>query len=90
MFNILNICMIYRSVYHFSLYAIYMIRKLCCSHKDLKTSIGSWASFNKAHKATIFNQKAWFKPYIDINTKLKTEAKNDFEKDLFLGKLGKM
>ena len=28
-----------------------------------------------------FNQKAWFKPYIDMNTKLRTEAKNDFEKD---------
>ena len=27
-----------------------------------------------------FNQKAWLKPYIDMNTKLRTEAKNDFFK----------
>ena len=27
-----------------------------------------------------FNQKAWLKPYIDLNTKL---AKYDFEKDFF-------
>ena len=37
----------------------------------------------KLHKVTQFNQKAWLKPYIDINTELRTEAKNDFEKDFF-------
>ena len=30
-----------------------------------------------------FNQKAWLKPYIDMNTKLRQKAKNNFEKDLF-------
>ena len=30
-----------------------------------------------------FNQKVWLKPYIDMNIKLRTEAKNDFEKDFF-------
>ena len=30
-----------------------------------------------------FNQKAWQKPYIDINTKLRQKAKNNFEKDFF-------
>ena len=28
-----------------------------------------------------FNQKAWLKPYIDMDTKLRKEAKTDFEKD---------
>ena len=27
-----------------------------------------------------FNQKDWLKPYIDINPKLRQEAKNNFEK----------
>ena len=29
------------------------------------------------------NQEAWLKPYIDMNTKSRTEAKNGFEKDFF-------
>ena len=30
-----------------------------------------------------FNQKAWLKPYTDMNTELGKEAKEDFEKDFF-------
>ena len=30
-----------------------------------------------------FNQNAWLKLYIDMNTDLKTNAKSDFEKGLF-------
>ena len=30
-----------------------------------------------------FNQEAWLKPYVDMNAKLRKEAKNQFEKDFF-------
>ena len=37
----------------------------------------------KVHWAIEFNQSVWLKPYIDFNTVLRTQAKNDFEKDFF-------
>ena len=37
----------------------------------------------KVHRVIKFNQKAWLKPYIDITTKLRQKAKNNFEKGVF-------
>ena len=37
----------------------------------------------KVYRVIQFNQKAWLKPYIGMNTELRKEAKNDFEKDFF-------
>ena len=37
----------------------------------------------RIHRATEFNQTDWMKQYIDFNTKLRTAATNDFEKDFF-------
>ena len=35
------------------------------------------------HKATEFKQLAWMKEYIDFNTKLRTAATNDLDKDFY-------
>ena len=37
----------------------------------------------KVHRVIKFNQNAWLKPFIDMNTDLRKKTKNDFEKDSF-------
>ena len=39
--------------------------------------------FKKVYKVIKLNQKALVKPYINMNTKLRKKAKNDFEKNFF-------
>ena len=35
------------------------------------------------HRVIEFNQEAWLKPYIDMNTELGKVASDDFEKDFY-------
>ena len=37
----------------------------------------------KVHRIIEFEQEAWLKEYIDVNTELRKKATNDFEKDFF-------
>ena len=67
--------------------------KLFCNVQDkknyvvhivaLKQALNHGLKLAKVHKIIQFDQEAWLKPYIDMNTKLRKEAKNDFEKDFF-------
>ena len=49
--------------------------------RALKQALNHGLILKRVHKVIQFNQKAWLKPYIDMNTKLRKEAKNDFEDD---------
>ena len=51
--------------------------------RALKQALKHGLIFKKVHRVIQFNQEAWLKPYIGMNTKLRTEAKNEFEKDFF-------
>ena len=51
--------------------------------KALKQELNHGLILKKVPRVIPFNQKAWLKPYIDLNTELRKEAKNGFEKDFF-------
>ena len=51
--------------------------------KALKQELNHGLILKKVPRVISFNQKAWLKPYIDLNTELRKEAKNGFEKDFF-------
>ena len=69
------------------------VEKLICSTEDkekfvihirvLKQALNYELVLRKVHKVIQFNQEDWLKPYTNMNTKLRKEAKNDFEKDFF-------
>ena len=48
--------------------------------RTLKHALNFGLILEKVHRIIIINGKAWLKPFIDLNTTLRTERKNDFEK----------
>ena len=69
------------------------VEELVCSIEDKEKYVVHIRALQKAlnhglvlkdvHRIIKFNQEAWLKPCIDMNTKLRTEAKNEFEKYFF-------
>ena len=67
------------------------VEKLICSTEDkekyvihiraLKQALNHGLIFKKVHRVIQFQQKAWLKVYIDMNTGRRKKAKNEFEKN---------
>ena len=49
----------------------------------LKQALNHGLKLKKVHRVIEFNQEAWLKKYIDMNTELRKKASNDFDKDFF-------
>ena len=68
-------------------------KKLICNLYDTKNYVDHISSLKQAlnhglivkkvHRVIKFNQRAWIKEYIDMNTEYRMNAKNDFDKDFF-------
>ena len=52
-------------------------------YKTLMQYLNLGMELKKIHRGIKFTECDFLKPYIDMNTKLRTEAKNNFEKDFF-------
>ena len=69
------------------------VEKLVCSIEDkekyvihiraLKQALNHGLILKDVHRVIKFNQEAWLKHYIDMNTKLRKEEKSEFEKDFY-------
>ena len=67
------------------------VRNLICNIEDqkkyvihirtLKQALNNGLTLKKVHRIIQFKQKAWLKTYIDMNTELRKNAKNEFEKN---------
>ena len=48
--------------------------------RNLKQALNHGLIWKKLHRVIKFNQKTWLKSYIDINSKLRQKAENNFER----------
>ena len=61
-----------------------LLKKYYVVHiRALKQALNHRLVLKIVHRVIQFNQEAWFNPDIYMNTKLRKEAKNDFERDFF-------
>ena len=55
-----------------------MIKNYVVLIRAIKQALDHRLVFKKVHRVIRFNQIEWLKPYIQMNTKLRTEAKKCF------------
>ena len=57
--------------------------KYVIHYKNLEQYLDLGMKLTKVHRGIKFNERAWLKDYIQLNTDLRTKGTTDFEKDFF-------
>ena len=57
--------------------------KYVIHYKNLIQCLQQGMKLKKIHRGIKFTESEWLKPYIELNTYLRSQAKNNFEKDFF-------
>ncbi|XP_055306779.1 uncharacterized protein LOC129571042 [Sitodiplosis mosellana] len=65
------------------LLTLYDKKNYVIHYRMLKLALQHGLVLRKVHRVLQFNQTAWLKPYIQLNTEMRTRATNDFEKNFF-------